>query len=75
MRLQGIALLFIRIRHTKEDIEVKIQKCNKVQGTSKINSGERNSSETNLRLHIIISKTTPRFVSEVCILNGRCAEI
>jgi len=39
--------------YTKEDIEVKIQKCNKVQGASKINSSKLCSTEPKLRLHII----------------------
>lgn len=39
--------------YTKEGIEVKIQKCNKVQGASKINSNKLSSTEPKLRLHII----------------------
>ena len=82
MHLQRIVFLLIYILriyaiicnlHTKEDIGVKIQKCNKVQGASKINSSQRNSTEPELHLHT--SKTMPRYIFEVCILNGKRAEI
>lgn len=39
--------------YNKEDIELKIQKRNKGQGASKINSSKLYSTEPKLRLHII----------------------
>jgi hypothetical protein len=62
------------ISNEEKDINIKLQRYNKMNGIIKRNFGKYMTIDTKLRIHNITSKASLCYGSEACIINKRDAQ-
>jgi hypothetical protein len=62
------------ISNEEKDINLKLQRCNKMNGTIKRHFGKHMAIDTKLRIHNITSKAALCYGSKIWIINKRDAQ-